>query len=136
MQAAGHGPYGLLPGSQDCTSVTGAKGEACPVLRHIRRLVDGTIAGVPAIKGGFTVTTVGWDFNLDIGPDISSGCLSHSKTNVDLRFEATLPSGCARRPWRRGRRQWPGWESTVGSGLVRRDHETFSCLPGTQTSPG
>src|ERR1700733_6893032 len=78
-----NGPYALLLGAEAYTAVSGGSDEGYPVLQHVQRLVDGEIVWVPAIEGGFVLTTRGGDFQLDIGQDISIGYSGHSKTIVE-----------------------------------------------------
>jgi uncharacterized linocin/CFP29 family protein len=85
-----NGPYALLLGAEPYTAIGGGSDDGYPVLKHIQRLVDGEIVWVPAIKGGFVLSTRGGDFALHIGQDISIGYLSHSETVVRLYFQETF----------------------------------------------
>jgi uncharacterized linocin/CFP29 family protein len=85
-----NGPYALLLGAEQYTPVSGASNDGYPVLRHIRRLVDGEIVWAPAIEGGVAVSTRGGDFELHIGQDISIGYLSHTETAVRLYLQETF----------------------------------------------
>src|SRR5271154_2863186 len=85
-----NGPYALLLGAEAYTAVSGGSDEGYPVLQHIHRLVDGEIVWVPAIEGGFVLTTRGGDFQLDIGQDISIGYSGHSKTIVELYMQESF----------------------------------------------
>lgn len=88
-----NGPYALVLGADAYTAASGGSDEGYPVVHRIERLIDGGIC-VPAIKGGFALTTRGSDFELNIGQDIAIGYLSHSSTVIDLYFQETFPSGC------------------------------------------
>lgn len=85
-----NGPYALLLGAEPYTAVSGGSDNGYPVLRHIRRLVDGEIVWAPAIEGGLVVSTRGGDFELHIGQDISIGYLNHTETTVRLYLQETF----------------------------------------------
>jgi len=85
-----NGPYALVLGAEPYAAVSGGSDEGYPVLRHIRRLVDGEIVWAPAIEGGTVVSTRGGDFALHVGQDISIGYLSHTETSVRLYLQETF----------------------------------------------
>jgi len=85
-----NGPYALVLGAEPYAAVSGGSDEGYPVLRHIRRLVDGKIVWAPAIEGGTVVSTRGGDFALHVGQDISIGYLSHTETSVRLYLQETF----------------------------------------------
>ncbi len=85
-----NGPYALVLGADSYTALGGASEDGYPVLRHVRRLVDGDIIWAPAITGAVVLTTRGGDFQLHIGQDISIGYLSHSETAVRLYLQETF----------------------------------------------
>jgi uncharacterized linocin/CFP29 family protein len=84
------GPYKLVLGAAPFTAISGGSEEGYPVLQHIQRLVDGEIIWAPAIEGGLVLTTLGGDFELDIGQDISIGYLSHSEAAVELYLQESF----------------------------------------------
>ena len=61
-----------------------------PILKHVKRLIDGEIIWAPAITGAFVLTTRGGDFGLYIGEDVSIGYLSHNDKTVRLYLEETF----------------------------------------------
>ena len=85
-----NGPYALVLGAEPYAAVSGGSDEGCPVLRHVRRLVDGEIVWAPAIEGGMVLSTRGGDFELHIGQDISIGYLNHTETTVRLYLQETF----------------------------------------------
>jgi len=85
-----NGPYALVLGAEPYAAVNGGSDEGYPVLRHVRRLVDGEIVWAPAIEGGMVLSTRGGDFELHIGQDISIGYLNHTETTVRLYLQETF----------------------------------------------
>jgi uncharacterized linocin/CFP29 family protein len=85
-----NGPYTLLLGSEPYTTVGAASDDGYPILKHVRRLVDGEIIWAPAIAGGMVLSTRGGDFELHIGQDISIGYLSHTESAVRLYLQETF----------------------------------------------
>lgn len=85
-----NGPYALVLGTEPYAAVSAGAEDGYPILRHIRRLVDGEIVWAPAIEGGMVVSTRGGDFELHIGQDISIGYLNHTDTTVRLYLQETF----------------------------------------------
>jgi len=85
-----NGPYALLLGAEQYTALAGGSDDGYPILRHIRRLVDGEIVWAPAIAGGVVLTTRGGDFELHVGQDISIGYLNHTETAVRLYLQESF----------------------------------------------
>src|SRR5262245_17001226 len=85
-----NGPYSVLLGAAEYTSVAEARDCGYPVLEHLRRIVDGEIIWAPAISGAFVLTTRGGDFDLHVGQDFSIGYLSHTDAAVRLYLQETF----------------------------------------------
>src|SRR5580658_901980 len=86
----GNGPYAVLLGASEYTSLAETRDHGYPVLEHVKRIVDGNLVWAPAIEGAFVVTTRGGDFELRLGQDISIGYLSHSDSGVQLYLQETF----------------------------------------------
>jgi uncharacterized linocin/CFP29 family protein len=85
-----NGPYSVLLGAGEYTSLAETRDHGYPVLEHVKRIVDGNLIWAPAIEGAFVVTTRGGDFELRLGQDISIGYLSHSDSGVQLYLQETF----------------------------------------------
>ena len=85
-----NGPYALLLGAEEYTTLTGGSDDGYPILKHIERLLDREVIWSPAIKGGVLLSTRGGDFELTIGQDLSIGYLSHDGETVELYLQETL----------------------------------------------
>jgi uncharacterized linocin/CFP29 family protein len=85
-----NGPYSVLLSSDAYTALSETTDNGYPVLKHVKRLIDGEIIWAPAITGAFVLTTRGGDFGLYIGEDVSIGYLSHNDKTVRLYLEETL----------------------------------------------
>ena len=85
-----NGPYALLLGAKPYAAVSASTHDGYPVLKHIRRLLDGEFVWAPAIEGGMVVSTRGGDFALHVGQDISIGYLNHTEGAVRLYLQETF----------------------------------------------
>ena len=85
-----NGPYSVLLSSDTYTALSETTDNGYPVLKHVKRLIDGEIIWAPAITGAFVLTTRGGDFGLYIGEDVSIGYLSHNDKTVRLYLEETF----------------------------------------------
>ena len=85
-----NGPYSVLLGASEYTTLAETRDHGYPVLEHVKRIVDGNLIWAPAIEGAFVVTTRGGDFELRLGQDISIGYLSHSDSVVQLYLQETF----------------------------------------------
>src|SRR3974390_838359 len=85
-----NGPYSVLLGAGEYTSLSETRDHGYPVLEHVKRIVDGNLIWAPAIEGAFVVTTRGGDFELNIGQDVSIGYLSHTDSAVLLYLQETF----------------------------------------------
>jgi len=85
-----NGPYSVLLGANEYTSLAETRDHGYPVLEHLKRIVDGNIIWAPAIEGAFVVTTRGGDFELNLGQDVSIGYLGHTDSTVQLYLQETF----------------------------------------------
>jgi uncharacterized linocin/CFP29 family protein len=85
-----NGPYSVLLGAGEYTSLAEIRDHGYPVLEHVKRIVDGHLIWAPAIEGAFVVTTRGGDFELNVGQDVSIGYLSHTDSAVRLYLQETF----------------------------------------------
>jgi uncharacterized linocin/CFP29 family protein len=82
-----NGPYAVLLGAKEYTELAETRDQGYPILEHVKRIIDGHIIWAPAIDGAFVLSTRGGDFELNVGPDVSIGYLSHTDTGVRLYLE-------------------------------------------------
>jgi uncharacterized linocin/CFP29 family protein len=80
----------VLLGAGEYTALAETRDHGYPVLEHVKRIVDGNLIWAPAIEGAFVVTTLGGDFELNIGQDVSIGYLSHTDSAVQLDLQETF----------------------------------------------
>lgn len=85
-----NGPYSVLLGAREYTTLAESGNHGYPVLEHVKRIVDGNLIWAPAIEGAFVMTTRGGDFELSIGQDVSIGYLSHTDSVVKLYLQESF----------------------------------------------
>jgi uncharacterized linocin/CFP29 family protein len=85
-----NGPYSVLLGAREYTTLAETRDHGYPVLEHVKRIVDGNLIWAPAIEGAVVLTTRGGDFELSIGQDVSIGYLSHTDSVVWLYLQETF----------------------------------------------
>jgi uncharacterized linocin/CFP29 family protein len=85
-----NGPYSVLLGADEYTALAETRDHGCPVLEHVKRMVDGNIVWAPALQGAVVLTTRGGDFDLNVGQDASIGYLSHTESLVRLYLQETF----------------------------------------------
>lgn len=85
-----NGPYAVLLGANEYTALAETRDHGHPVLEHVKRIVDGHTIWAPAIDGAFVLSVRGGDFQLQVGPDVSIGYLSHTDTRVRLYLEEAI----------------------------------------------
>src|ERR1700688_1534012 len=85
-----NGPYSVVMGADAYTALSEASDHGYPVIQHIQRLVNDEIIFAPAIAGAFVLTTLGGDFELHLGQDVSIGYLSHDDKNVSLYLQESM----------------------------------------------
>jgi uncharacterized linocin/CFP29 family protein len=88
------GPYSVLLSADVYTNVSETTAHGYPIREHLGRLVDGEIIWAPAIDGAFVLSTRGGVFDLQLGPDVSIGYLSHDAGTVELYLQETLTFLC------------------------------------------
>jgi uncharacterized linocin/CFP29 family protein len=82
-----NGPYSVALGSAEYTKLVETRDHGYPLLEHVKRIIDGEIVWAPALSGAFVLSARGGDFELNLGPDVSIGYLSHTDTVVRLYLE-------------------------------------------------
>jgi uncharacterized linocin/CFP29 family protein len=85
-----NGPYSVVLGANEYTTLAETRDHGYPVLEHVKRIVDGNLIWAPAIEGAFVMTTRGGDFELNLGQDVSIGYLSHTDSAVQLYLQETF----------------------------------------------
>jgi uncharacterized linocin/CFP29 family protein len=85
-----NGPYSVLLGAEEYTTLAETRDHGYPVLEHVKRIVDGNIVWAPALEGAIVLTTRGGDFELNVGQDVSIGYLSHTESAVRLYLQETF----------------------------------------------
>ena len=85
-----NGPYSVVLGAAAYTALAETSDNGYPVLEHVKKLVKDEIIWAPALDGAFVLTTLGGDFDLHIGQDVSIGYLSHTDSVVRLYLQETF----------------------------------------------
>src|ERR1700678_305629 len=85
-----NGPFFVVLGADEYTSLAETRDHGYPVLEHVKRIVDGNLIWAPAIEGAFVLTARGGDFELNIGQDVSIAYLSHTDAVVRLYLQETF----------------------------------------------
>lgn len=82
------GPYALALGNDYWRRVIEtAEGGGYPLLRHLRKIVEGPVVWAPGVVGAVVLSLRGGDFILDSGQDVSIGYESHDADVVRLYLE-------------------------------------------------
>jgi uncharacterized linocin/CFP29 family protein len=84
------GPYAIALGPRCYTGLTKTTRHGFPVMEHVRKLIDGTIAWAPGLMGAAVLTQRGGDFELTVGRDFSIGYTDHSSTTVRLYLQESF----------------------------------------------
>ena len=85
------GPFDLLLSADLFTKVSETTDHGSPIYDHIKReLKDGSIIWAPALDGALLLSVRGGDFELQLGPDLSIGYLSHDAETIDLYLQETF----------------------------------------------
>jgi uncharacterized linocin/CFP29 family protein len=91
LQSGVGGPYGLALGSEEYRLVIGtAEHGGYPLLKHLRKIVEGPIVWAPGVSGVVVLRTRGGDFIFDSGQDVSIGYDSHDADVVRLYLEESF----------------------------------------------
>ena len=61
-----------------------------PLLKHLRKIVEGPIVWAPGVSGAVVLSTRGGDFIFDSGQDVSIGYDSHDADVVRLYLEESF----------------------------------------------
>ncbi len=91
LRAAGvEGPYSAVLSAEAYTAVSEASDHGYPVIRHVRKVLDGELVWAPSITGAVALTARGGDFSLHLGQDLSIGYQSHTDTEVALYLQESM----------------------------------------------
>lgn len=90
-QAGVSGPYALAIGPAGYTRIVDTTEHGgYPLLDHLKRILDGSIAWTPGLDGAVVLSQRGGDFLLDVGQDLSIGYSQHDAVTVSLYFEESF----------------------------------------------
>ncbi|HKA27268.1 MAG TPA: family 1 encapsulin nanocompartment shell protein [Gaiellaceae bacterium] len=85
------GPYGLALGNEEYRFVIEtAEHGGYPLLKHLRKIVEGPIVWAPGVSGAIALSLRGGDFIFDSGQDVSIGYDSHDGEVVRLYLEESF----------------------------------------------
>jgi uncharacterized linocin/CFP29 family protein len=85
------GPYGLALGSEEYRLVIEtAEHGGYPLLKHLRKIVEGPLVWTPGVSGAVVLSMRGGDFIFDSGQDVSIGYDSHDGEAVRLYLEESF----------------------------------------------
>ncbi len=85
------GPFGLALGNEYWRWVVEtAEGGGYPLLRHLRKIIEGPVVWAPGLVGGVVLSLRGGDFIFDSGQDVAIGYDSHDAEVVRLYLEQTF----------------------------------------------
>jgi uncharacterized linocin/CFP29 family protein len=91
LQSGVGGPYGLALGSEEYRLVIEtAEHGGYPLLKHLRKIVEGPIVWTPGLSGAIVLSLRGGDFVFDSGQDVSIGYDSHDAEVVRLYLEESF----------------------------------------------
>jgi uncharacterized linocin/CFP29 family protein len=91
LQSGVGGPYGIALGSEQYRLVIEtAEHGGYPLLKHLRKIVEGPIVWAPGVTGAVLLSLRGGDFVLDSGQDVSIGYESHDAAVVRLYLEESF----------------------------------------------
>jgi uncharacterized linocin/CFP29 family protein len=91
LQSGVGGPYGLALGSEEYRLVIEtAEHGGYPLLKHLRKIVEGPIVWTPGLSGAIVVSLRGGDFVFDSGQDVSIGYDSHDAEVARLYLEESF----------------------------------------------
>jgi uncharacterized linocin/CFP29 family protein len=91
LQSGVGGPWGLALGSEEYRLVIEtAEHGGYPLLKHLRKIVEGPIVWAPGLSGAIVLSLRGGDFVFDSGQDVSIGYDSHDADLVRLYLEESF----------------------------------------------
>ena len=84
-QAGVDGPYAIALGPRCYAGLMRAMAPGgYPIYEHVRQLLEDRVVWAPAVDGAVVLSTVGGDYELVVGQDVSIGYESHTETHVRL----------------------------------------------------
>jgi uncharacterized linocin/CFP29 family protein len=90
-QAGVVGPYVLAIGPAGYTHIVETTEHGgYPLLDHLKRILDGSVAWTPGLDGAVVLSQRGGDFLLDVGQDLSIGYSQHDADAVSLYLEESF----------------------------------------------
>jgi uncharacterized linocin/CFP29 family protein len=90
-QAGVIGPYALAIGPAGYTRIVETTEHGgYPLLDHLQRILDGSIAWTPGLDGAVVLSQRGGDFLLDVGQDLAIGYSQHDADTVSLYLEESF----------------------------------------------
>jgi uncharacterized linocin/CFP29 family protein len=91
LQSGIGGPYGLALGSEEYRLVIEtAEHGAYPLVKHLRKIVEGPMVWAPGLSGAIVLSLRGGDFIFDSGQDVSIGYDSHDGEVLRLYLEESF----------------------------------------------
>jgi len=91
LQSGVGGPFGLALAPDEYRVVTEtAENGGYPLLKHLRKIVEGPIVWAPGVNGAVVLSLRGGDFVFDSGQDVSIGYDSHDGDVVNLYLEESF----------------------------------------------
>jgi len=91
LQSGVGGPWGLALGSEEYRLVIEtAEHGGYPLLKHLRKIVEGPIVWAPGLSGAIVLSLRGGDFVFDSGQDVSIGYDSHDADLIRLYLEESF----------------------------------------------
>ncbi len=84
------GPYAIVVGRDSYTALSTTHVDGYPIIRDIKRLLDGPVVWAPGVEGATVLSMRGGDFELSVGRDFSVGYLDHDADEVNLYIEESF----------------------------------------------
>lgn len=84
------GPYGLALSSEHYRAVSAATENGYPLVRHLRKILDGPIVWTPGLTGAVVLSLRGGDFVFDSGRDVSIEYERHDAETVGLYLQESF----------------------------------------------
>ncbi|MGH7882304.1 MAG: family 1 encapsulin nanocompartment shell protein [Candidatus Dormibacteraceae bacterium] len=84
------GPYGMALGPEEYVRVAQAEQSGYPLLRHLQRILEGSVVWALGVRGGIVMSLRGGDFSLESGQDLSVGYSYHDARSVHLYIEQSF----------------------------------------------
>jgi uncharacterized linocin/CFP29 family protein len=91
LQSGIGGPYGLAIGSEQYRVVLETTEHGgYPLVKHLRKILDGPIVWAPGVTGAIVLSQRGGDFIFDSGQDVSVGYDRHDQEKVGLYLQESF----------------------------------------------